>query len=154
MCPLGLASHLPRYLMLVVRWHRKQVEFFGSTITEWLAYGLAVFLILFPKGGFKVGPIPLTWGYGIVGIALTFGVPFWLIGSSYKVRRAGLGVFYVWSLCRLFFFIVCWSTVLRILVSLSAILSASFSCRLPSWSSSLDFYQRYAWSDCWCSPVG
>jgi len=79
--------------MLVVRWHRKQVEFFGSTITEWLAYGLAVFLILFPKGGFKVGPIPLTWGYGIVGIALTFGVPFWLIGSSYKVRRAGLGVF-------------------------------------------------------------
>ena len=79
--------------MLIVRWHRKQVEFIGSTIAEWLAYSLAVFLILFPKGGFKAGFIPLTWGYGLIGIALIVGCPFWLLGNPYKVRRESLGAF-------------------------------------------------------------
>jgi hypothetical protein len=58
-----------------------------------LAYGLAVFLILFPKGGFKAGSVPLTWGYGLIGIALSFGVPFWLLRMSPRVPRAVLGLF-------------------------------------------------------------
>jgi len=58
-----------------------------------LAYGLAVFLILFPKGGFKAGSVPLTWGYGLIGIALAFGVPFGLLRMSPRVLRAVLGLF-------------------------------------------------------------
>jgi len=78
--------------MLIFRSHGKQIELLGSTIVEWLAYGLAVFLILFPKGGFKAGSVPLTWGYGLIGIALIFGVPFWLLRISPKIPRGILGL--------------------------------------------------------------
>jgi hypothetical protein len=78
--------------MLIFKSHGRQVQLFGSTMVEWLAYGLAVFLILFPKGGFKAGSVPLTWGYGLIGIALIFGVPFWLLRMSPRVPRAILGL--------------------------------------------------------------
>jgi hypothetical protein len=78
--------------MLIFRQHGKQIEFLGSTVVEWFAYGLAVFLILFPKGGFKAGSVPLTWGYGLIGLALIFGVPFWLLRISSRVPRGILGL--------------------------------------------------------------
>lgn len=73
--------------MLIARRHGNRFELFGSSILEWLAYGLAIFLILFPKGGFKAGSIPLTWGYGLIGIAIILGLPFWLIRNSSTVHR-------------------------------------------------------------------
>jgi len=79
--------------MPVVRWYGKHTEFFGSTFVEWLAWGLAVFLVLFPKGGLKVGPIPLTWGYGLLGVTLILGLPFWILGNSARVSRGSLAVF-------------------------------------------------------------
>ncbi len=29
---------------------------------------LCVFLVLFPKGGFKLGPVPITWGYMLIAL--------------------------------------------------------------------------------------
>jgi hypothetical protein len=77
--------------VLIASRHGNRVELLGASILEWLAYGLAVFLILFPKGGFKAGSIPLTWGYGLIGIAIILGLPFWLIRNSSNVRRGSFG---------------------------------------------------------------
>lgn len=79
--------------MLTARWHRNQVKVLGSTVVEWMAYSLAVFLVLFPKGGFKAGPIPVTWGYGLIGLAMFLGLPFWLIRSSSRISRGSLSAF-------------------------------------------------------------
>jgi hypothetical protein len=78
--------------MVIVRRHGDRLEWIGSTALEWLAYGLATFLVLFPKGGFKAGPIPLTWGYGLLGIALILGLPFCLYRATATIRRGTLAV--------------------------------------------------------------
>lgn len=82
-------------MMIIIRSNENGTEYFGSKVPELVLYGLAVFLVLFPKGGFKAGPLPLTWGYALVGLVLLLGTPVWLsrFVSSPKVPRAAYGAF-------------------------------------------------------------
>jgi len=79
--------------LFLIQRHRDRLELVGSTLAEWLAYNLAIFLVLFPKGGFKAGSIPLTWGYAIIGIALLCGLPFYLLENSYKFKAESIATF-------------------------------------------------------------
>jgi hypothetical protein len=61
----------------VVRW-------LGLTGPEWMALLLVVFFVAFPKGGFRAGPIPITWGYILLAIAIMAALPFWLLRANFR----------------------------------------------------------------------
>lgn len=52
---------------------------------------LCTFLVLFPKGGVKLGPVPLTWGYLLMGLTAVLAIPFGLLsGSVLRIPRLTL----------------------------------------------------------------
>lgn len=63
------------------------------TLSSGLAYFLAVFLVLFPKGGFKIGSVPFTWGYGALGISICLGALFLPPKDAFRVQRGTAAAF-------------------------------------------------------------
>ena len=50
---------------------------------------ILIFLIIFPKGGFKIGDIPITWGY----LLLLFSIPLCLLKGLKYINRNRFRVF-------------------------------------------------------------
>jgi hypothetical protein len=67
--------------------------FTRGLVSSGLAYFLAVFLVLFPKGGFKIGSVPFTWGYGVLGISICLGALFLPSKDPFRIQRGTLAAF-------------------------------------------------------------
>lgn len=70
-----------------------QRGFTRGALSTGLAYFLAVFLVLFPKGGFKIGSIPFTWGYGVLGISICLGAIFLPSKDPFRIHRGTVAAF-------------------------------------------------------------
>ena len=68
------------------------------SMADWASLLLVLFVVLFPKGGVKVGEIPITWGYVLIAIFATIATPFAILDTR-QLRFSPLTLF---VLCCLF----------------------------------------------------
>ena len=67
------------------------LRLFGLQLCDWAALLLCTFLVLLPKGGIKVGSVPLTWGYLLLGLVAFIAFPLGLLsGSLLRIHRLAL----------------------------------------------------------------
>ncbi len=55
-------------------------------LLHWVASLLVIFLVLFPKGGVKLGGAPLTWGYMILGATVLPALGYWLLFLPLRIN--------------------------------------------------------------------
>ena len=62
-------------------------------VAAFFTWFLTIFLVLFPKGGVRVGPIPLTWGYLLLGLSLPVLFVVRIVGYPWRIRPRTLAAF-------------------------------------------------------------
>ena len=59
---------------------------------DWASLLLVLFVVLFPKGGVKVGEIPVTWGYVLIAVFAAMAAPFAILDAR-QLRFSPLTLF-------------------------------------------------------------
>lgn len=76
-----------------------------SPIAGFIACTLCVMLVLFPKGGFRINNIPVTWGYMLVFLSSVVLLPFrLLLVKAHFVRRQVVALLCIVPMALVFFY--------------------------------------------------
>ena len=62
-------------------------------IAETVSSLLIFFLVLFPKGGLKLGPVPVTWGYLLLAVIAPLLVCYGIVAMPWRVRPTALAAY-------------------------------------------------------------
>ena len=65
-----------------------------SPMANVAAASLCLMLILFPKGGVRVGGVPVTWGYLLLFVSLLIFMPFRMLAAKTRYVRRQIVAFF------------------------------------------------------------